>query len=231
MLLSVFNICETRAQIQCTAIEDPQESQQLAIFLAAQGTCSDNFSEFDLTEDITYNLMLRYAKDGTGFGEVSQDQRDEIEIDINNVYDGKNIYFNFIWVNLDCDECLLGHSNWPPRIENSNVCIQGDVLGYGPPTPGGTGFSGVNSGTFWALPQTVPHELGHSLGLFHTFRQYEAQPSTSNELITRTNTGSGSCSCNCLSTGDMICDTDADPYPILSTNQTEEPVLIEHLNF
>lgn len=213
MLFSVFNIYESHAQIVCTAIEDPQESQQLAIQLAAQGTCTDNFSEFDLTQDITYNLMLRYAKDGTGYGEVSQTQRTDIEMDINNVYNNKNIHFNFIWVNLDCDECTLDYSNWPPRIEDSNVCIQGDVLGFGPPTPNGsTGFSGVNSGTFWALQQTVPHELGHALGLYHTFRQYEAEPSTSNELITRTLTGIDPCSCNCLSTGDMICDTDADPY-------------------
>ncbi|WP_288428901.1 fibronectin type III domain-containing protein [uncultured Spirosoma sp.] len=48
---------------------------------------------------------------------------------------------------------------------------------------------------------TIPHELGHTFGLFHTFG-----PNTiSNELVTR---GNGA---NCTTEGDLICDTPADP--------------------
>ena len=49
----------------------------------------------------------------------------------------------------------------------------------------------------------LPHELGHSFGLFHTFGNYS---SGTTELVTR---GVGS---NCLTTGDELCDTPADPY-------------------
>ena len=47
----------------------------------------------------------------------------------------------------------------------------------------------------------VPHELGHSFNLIHTF-----EPANGYELITR---GAGA---NCTTAGDLVCDTPADPY-------------------
>jgi hypothetical protein len=48
----------------------------------------------------------------------------------------------------------------------------------------------------------IPHELGHSFNLYHTF----GNSSITDELVTR---GAGA---NCTSAGDLICDTPADPY-------------------
>ena len=47
----------------------------------------------------------------------------------------------------------------------------------------------------------VPHELGHNLNLLHTFETVNGY-----ELVTR---GAGA---NCATTGDLVCDTPADPY-------------------
>jgi hypothetical protein len=49
--------------------------------------------------------------------------------------------------------------------------------------------------------KTISHELGHYFGLMHTF---ETKMGT--ELVSRT--------AACSATGDMLCDTEADPYPV-----------------
>ncbi|QMW04101.1 fibronectin type III domain-containing protein [Spirosoma foliorum] len=51
----------------------------------------------------------------------------------------------------------------------------------------------------------IPHELGHSFNLIHTFDNNNGT-GNSTELVTR---GAGA---NCTSDGDLICDTPADPY-------------------
>ncbi|MBD2755459.1 fibronectin type III domain-containing protein [Spirosoma validum] len=52
---------------------------------------------------------------------------------------------------------------------------------------------------------TIPHELGHNFGLFHTLGPSNGTVIT-DELVTR---GPGA---NCEIAGDLICDTPADPY-------------------
>lgn len=49
----------------------------------------------------------------------------------------------------------------------------------------------------------IPHELGHNFHLYHTF---QGSTSSDPELVTR---GAGA---NCTTTGDLVCDTPADPY-------------------
>ncbi|MVM29816.1 hypothetical protein GO755_07220 [Spirosoma sp. HMF4905] len=55
--------------------------------------------------------------------------------------------------------------------------------------------------------QTIPHELGHSFNLYHTFGNNNGTEFT-DELVTR---GAGA---NCSTAGDLICDTPADPYTL-----------------
>ncbi|WP_338868400.1 fibronectin type III domain-containing protein [Spirosoma sp. SC4-14] len=56
----------------------------------------------------------------------------------------------------------------------------------------------------------IPHELGHTFNLIHTFGQNGGSgvlgSGTTTELVTR---GAGA---NCLTDGDLVCDTPADPY-------------------
>ena len=54
----------------------------------------------------------------------------------------------------------------------------------------------------------VPHELGHTFNLLHTFEPYYGY-----ERVTR-DAGAGA---NCTTAGDLVCDTPADPYGRFST--------------
>ncbi|MVM38786.1 hypothetical protein GO730_16635 [Spirosoma sp. HMF3257] len=64
----------------------------------------------------------------------------------------------------------------------------------------------------------IPHELGHSFNLIHTFGQNSGNGSlgsgTTTELVTR---GAGA---NCATDGDLICDTPADPYNMVGASLT-----------
>lgn len=64
----------------------------------------------------------------------------------------------------------------------------------------GTDFMQYNGGT-------LIHQLGHFFGLYHT---HETNFGT--ELVNRT---------NCQTTGDLICDTEADPYQFLDENRCQ----------
>jgi GEVED domain/Pregnancy-associated plasma protein-A len=54
--------------------------------------------------------------------------------------------------------------------------------------------------------KTLAHELGHFFSLYHTFQNNSDADLSKRELSTR---GSGA---NCATTGDLLCDTPADPY-------------------
>lgn len=81
--------------------------------------------------------------------------------------------------------------------------------GWGGPTSG-IELSDITLGTF-------PHECGHFLGLAHTF-------DTGNgiELINRAG--------NCSAAGDRICDTDADPYGLTTSQITGDSLAHSHCN-
>lgn len=54
--------------------------------------------------------------------------------------------------------------------------------------------------------KTFLHEIGHYFGLLHTFQDSSHADISKRELVTR---GAGS---NCVTTGDQLCDTQADPF-------------------
>lgn len=91
---------------------------------------------------------------------------------------------------------------YEPNIINvfiSNTIIKtgfGPVNGYAV-LPGGPDIIHVTKGSMGGEYTTLVHEMGHFLGLLHTF-----ETETGLELV------DGS---NCATTGDLICDTEANP--------------------
>ncbi len=93
-------------------------------------------------------------------------------------------YLN-MWVPVNLKDNLLGYATFPTWLafapQNDGVVINGNNFGRGFGTP----TSAYSSG------RTATHEVGHWLGLYHTFE--------------------GSCSgmsaSNCMSQGDEVCDT------------------------
>ena len=112
LLVSTFS----NAQINCGSQPSAQYLQDLDNQVANKSGCLDSFDLYDLEAFMTFNLVLSYAKFGTGVGEFDQDDLDDIEDDINDVYNDQNIYFNIIWNNMDCDACLDNFNNWPNSL-------------------------------------------------------------------------------------------------------------------
>ena len=73
-----------------------------------------------------------------------------------------------------------------------------------------SGYAYVNPGNGYRklivseiTARVFSHELGHTFGLAHTFTNNNSPTVASRELVART---------NCTTTGDLLCDTPADPY-------------------
>jgi hypothetical protein len=77
--------------------------------------------------------------------------------------------------------------------------IEGSVIGSAWNIP--NNFVSLEGDYAWGgYPVLASHEIGHALGLLHTFEDFYGE-----ELVLR----SGGCS-NCSTTGDLVCDTEAD---------------------
>lgn len=106
--------------------------------------------------------------------------------------DGINIYF-FNSITVQDLTLLNGYTSLPNLSKGSNAIL----LSY------------LNNSTedFSLLKNKIfIHELGHYLGLFHTYQDSNNPDINKRELVTR---GIGA---NCNSTGDQVCDTPADPF-------------------
>lgn len=93
-------------------------------------------------------------------------------------------YLN-IWVPVSIADNILGYATFPGTLQSNpaqdGVVINGHYMGRG---------NGINPGSF-DLGRTGTHEVGHYLGLFHTF-----QGGCSGDSLS-----------NCSSEGDRVCDT------------------------
>lgn len=141
----------------------------------------------------------------------------EIKDYINSVYNPHNIFFEYIDFPVLCDNCQYedsegwGRTNPVWNYADFQGCLWGRLVEN---HHGASGYADVSLGRFYSIIDNfnVSHELGHALGLSHTFDKFSATNNSINERIIQD--GSNGCDCNCKTTGDFICDTQVDPYII-----------------
>lgn len=191
--------------------------------------------ERGLTESITapyyVRVLIRIVRqdNGTLPGCTVQEALDNFN-QMNGQFNGHNICFqlagiDFIddtYLNNFNDENLLD-SDYPAYIRNNNLDADGAMTIFvhynflNNNGSSGTAYGIPNnflSVARWAATSTTVnsifgHEMGHCLGLYHTFENINA-----NENVTR---NSGSSCYNCNTSGDLCCDTPAD-YPDSDAN-------------
>ena len=117
-----------------------------------------------------------------------------------------SLYLN-VWVAdiVQCgDQGILGYSSFPYTIGDINLdnLDDGIVVDYK--------YLGNNEDVA-STGKTLVHEAGHWLGLFHTFE-------------------GDSCSTSCATDGDMICDTEAVPFPANAEANNYDPENCKGLN-
>ncbi|MFM2395394.1 MAG: Pregnancy-associated plasma protein-A [Bacteroidota bacterium] len=164
--------------------------------------CSDDVSNLS-NLPITFNLVIGYS---TLDPRVTNTFLNNLIAKTNQIYNDKSIFFNTVLLPLEREDYLL-----TPSFFNANgKCILGWI--------GGEARGNIGEGSFIAInsEDIFIHELGHALGLLHTF-----QPNVNDginplwltdERVTR-DEDEVSCPCNCLEEGDKICDTPPDPNP------------------
>ena len=119
------------------------------------------------------------------------------------------------------------HSDLGQEFENSSHSqIMTELAKYpdcfiGVINNNGNGLGG--EGKFVGSSIAATHEMGHALGLIHTFGEgnydYDnpSESVYSEELVTR-DSEDNDCSCNCLVFGDGVCDTPATPFEEYASN-------------
>lgn len=113
----------------------------------------------------------------------------------------KNYNYNIFKVDSMMDAIMA--TDYVPKV--INIYIVDEIISNADGSPAGVGFMPGGPDAIFicrtsiASDKVLNHEMGHFFGLFHTF-----------ETDFGTSLVNGS---NCATTGDLICDTEADPYP------------------
>ena len=139
---------------------------------------------------------------------------------LNDDYAPHNIFFDYAGMDYIDNTIFYGMDEMQDSYFDAliNTNIHEDAIDiYLLPTSGSIGgrassipgralaVGGTMDGVSMGISHILSHEMGHCLGLFHTFHGGEREPSGCAELVDGT---------NCTDCGDFLCDTPADPFPL-----------------
>jgi hypothetical protein len=224
LLLAIFFMTDVNAQhtshpkFLCGTVVTPETERMILEKVTSEesrlGLCDDLPLN---TAPKKYKLILEIVKNQDGTTTPTQSQMVDIRNFINERFNPLGITFTFFEFQQNCNNCgdpfASGWSRTNPILNTVDFkdCLWGRLSTQS--TTAASGQATLETGRFWAnfnfLPN-ITHELGHTLGLLHTFNNFSATNNSNNELIKN----DGSCTCNCKQKGDLICDTPVDPFVV-----------------
>jgi hypothetical protein len=166
-------------------------------------------------------LYVHLLRETDGSGGISNDLLHAILKSVEQDFSEHKIYFLLACVNNINNSLFLTDVLSSSDLFNAGYSEEDGINLFLRPGVGETGGGGVASAVVSRNARVavtnspsglkvVSHELGHTLGLHHTFRGSSyTNEDGSPELVNGT---------NCCSAGDFVCDTPADPFTNYTTN-------------
>lgn len=228
-----LNVHYTHAQIgvehKCGTHFDTEQQRELSRFVPDYEECNAI-----KRKKRTLQMVIFIAEDSVGVTNITMENIDEAVVRLNNFWEPIGVDFvicdtahmaNFQFNDFydeDHLEDMLAMYYRPERI-NVFMCSAVEVEGFGPAggfasMPGGRDFMVLRKSTVNAFSNVWAHEMGHFFGLYHTF-----ETNFGDEFVDAS---------NCTTTGDLVCDTganptddaeDFDPIPEVSCNYVGNP--------
>lgn len=158
-------------------------------------------------------LTLHFVNESDGTGGTAPAESARLIGFLQEKFNPHNIYFTLACINIINDSYYFGDNR--PALMSSpyvdagslNIFVMETVVGAG-----GGGLGNLGGNACWssydpdAKARIVCHEVGHCLGLLHTFQgtvNIGSGPATQPEYVN---------GLDCCNRGDRVCDTPADPY-------------------
>lgn len=219
-IIAVLVVLLQAAALQSAAQQECATRPRARYHLLDQNTVAQNIATHPVLATLPYNMRVRFVvfadNDGANRAATDEDmlrqfgnmqgffREHQICFTLMEIVQVNNTTLNYM--NIDNEEALLDQYIENDRItifvHSSLVTNTGTLNGIAYDIPNNYLSIWGEAVASTSNLSTMAHEMGHCLGLLHTF-----ETSQGTENIAR----SGSCK-NCDSNGDLLCDTPADPH-------------------
>ncbi len=165
-------------------------------------------------DPISIRLYIHRVRQDNGSGGINTINMNEQIQWLDDHYNQFNIYFDYCLLDVNCSDCFsdLGaltiHYTSTSFDDGINLYLFPYQIGPGPGAAEDVGSNNCYASHHYTSPA---HEIGHCLGLFHTFEDMVCPATSTTENAPTLVSSVLVPGANCASAGDLICDTPADP--------------------